>query len=107
MSYKKQKSGQKPRRSDYDTWKKTGRDQDGLLLVAEQKFLRLDTLGEWWAPGYAPAIDGPKSPKESLEQATSSNPSGKSARGGNRMATPWPSDKRHRMMATQRIVSRW
>ncbi len=81
-------------RSDLGTWVKTARDTDGWRLAAEQKYVRMDIYGEWFAPGYAkeserPADQGPKK------------------RGGSRKETPWPPDHRHRMMAVQRLVSRW
>ena len=47
--------GAQSHRSNYGTWKKQTRDDDGLRLVGEQKFVRLDTLCQWFAPGYARA----------------------------------------------------
>ena len=81
-------------RSDQGTWHKKARDVDGWWLLAQQKYVRMDTLGEWFAPGYARASK-PPSPREPLPH------------GGNRQHTPWPEDPRHRRMAVQRIVARW
>src|SRR5579864_8233016 len=60
MSRKRRAGAQRKRRSDHGTWKKSGRDQDGMLFVAQQKFVRLDTLAEFFAPGYERAVDPPK-----------------------------------------------
>jgi hypothetical protein len=86
-------SGHK-RRSDKGTWQKTTRDVDAWRLLAQQKYVRMDTLGEWLAPGHAKASEPP-----SMQEPQS--------HGGNRQQVPWPSDPRHRMMAVQRIVARW
>src|SRR5260221_10600416 len=83
-------------RRNYDGWKLQTSDTEGMRLVGEQKFVRLDTLCEWFAPGYAKAVslyppdDQPKAP-----------------RGGDRSEAPWPSDQRHRMMNVHRLVNRW
>ena len=63
--------------------------------------MRLDTLAEWLAPGYTPAVDLPPS------QDTVASPQGKKPRGGRRTGTSWPIDRRHRMMAVQRLARRW
>jgi hypothetical protein len=88
-------------RSDYGTWRKNARDQNGLLLTAEAKYMRMDTLAEWLAPGYAPTADLPSS--HDVEFGAQE----KMPRGGKRTGTPWPDDRRHRMMAVQRLVQRW
>jgi hypothetical protein len=83
-------------RSNYGTWKKQTRDDDGMRLVGEQKFVRLDTLCQWFAPGYA--------------RATSLYPPDnqpKEKHGGNRSASTWPADQRHRMMSVHRLVNKW
>ena|SRR5579883_262010 len=84
------------RRSNYGTWKKQTRDDDGLRLVGEQKFVRLDTLCQWFAPGYSRATSL-YPPKEQP----------KASHGGTRKDATWPSDQRHRMMAVHRIVNKW
>ena len=83
-------------RSGYGTWKKQTRDDDGLRLVGEQKFVRLDTLCDWFAPGYCQSSN-----------ALLSKGQEKTTHGGDRSHTPWPADQRHRMMAVHRIVNRW
>jgi hypothetical protein len=90
-------------------WKKTKRDQRGLLLVAQQKFTRIDTLGEWWAPGLTRAIEPPKPRKDQTPAANDGDPGTerKSQRGGNRTDASWPLDRRHRSVAVERIVRRW
>jgi hypothetical protein len=93
-------------RSDYRTWKKTERDQDGMFLVAQQKLMRLDTLGEWFAPGYESMVESQPAQNGEQVQANGSQPI-KKQRGGKRTGTPWPRDRRHRMMAVERIVNRW
>ena len=45
----------KSRRSDYGSYKVTDRDWEGLSLAADMKFVRFDTLGEYWAPGFETA----------------------------------------------------
>jgi len=112
MARKRRADAQRKRRSDYGTWKKSGRDQDGMRFVAQQKFVRLDTLAEFFDPGYARAVDPPKQQQEQDPSAEASEgpetqPSAKKQRGGKRTGQPWPKDTRHRMMAVERIVSRW
>lgn len=74
----------KSRRSDYQTYKVTDRDWEGIRFVAEMKFVRFDTLGEYWAPGFEPAND----------ESQTLNDQGISPRrhGGKRTDMPWPSD---------------
>jgi hypothetical protein len=91
-------------RSDYRTWKKTSRDEDGMLLVAQQKFVRLDTLGERFAPNFEPMIEAV--PKKEEATADGNSPE-KRKRGGKRTGLPWPRDRRHRMMAVGRIANHW
>ncbi len=113
MSRKRRAGAQRKRRSDYGTWKKSGRDQDGMLFVAQQKFVRLDTLAEFFAPGYERAVDPPKqhqhdqAPSVGDADGGSPQPAAKKQRGGKRTGLPWPKDTRHRMMAVQRIASHW
>jgi len=113
MSRKRRAGAQRKRRSDYGTWKKSGRDQDGMLFVAQQKFVRLDTLAEFFAPGYERAVDPPKqhqhdqAPSVGDAAGGSPQPAAKKQRGGKRTGLPWPKDTRHRMMAVQRIASHW
>lgn len=84
-SVPKKDSNQK-QRSDKGSWQKTTRDVDAWWLLAQQKYVRMDTLGEWFALAYA------KAQKQELSQGKQ---------------VPWPTDHRHRMMATQRLVARW
>ena len=88
--------GTQPHRSNYGTWKKQTRDDDGLRLVAQQKFVRFDTLCQWFAPGYARATSLTPPANQPKEQ-----------HGGDRSESKWPADQRHRMMAVHRIVNRW
>lgn len=89
-------TGDQSHRSNYGTWKKQTRDDDGMRLVAEQKFVRLDTLCQWFAPGYSRATS--LYPPENQP---------KEKHGGNRAENKWPSDQRHRMMAVHRLVNKW
>ena len=113
MSRKRRAGAQRKRRSDRGTWKKSGRDQDGMLFVAQQKFVRLDTLAEFFAPGYERAVDPPKHQQHDQAQSAEDTEGGepqsavKKQRGGRRTGLPWPKDTRHRMMAVQRIVLHW
>lgn len=77
-------------RSDAGSSRPKSRDVDILRLGAEQSFVRYDTVGEYLAPGYAPATAEP-----SKEQLADSTPSVKRA---------WPTDQRHRMMAVSRLM---
>ena len=110
MGRKRRTGAQRKRRSDYGTWKKSGRDQDGMLFVAQQKFVRLDTLSEFFAPGYERAVDPPKHQQHEQAQLAGDTDCGspqsaaKKQRGGRRTGLPWPKDTRHRMMAVQRIA---
>ena len=90
------KRRQNTRRSTAGAWKTQTRDIDGMRLVGEQKFVRLDTLCEWFAPGYQKAVG------EVLPASQE-----RTSRGGDRSRHPWPADQRHRMMAVHRIVNRW
>ncbi len=89
----------KSHRSDYQTYKVTDRDWEGWRFVAEMKFVRFDTLGEYWAPGFEPAND----------ESHTLDDQGISPRrhGGKRTDMPWPSDYRKRLNAVAQVVSRW
>jgi hypothetical protein len=89
-----EKNSNRITRSAEGTWQKKTRDIDAWKFLAQQKYVRLDTLGEYLSPGYVKAS----------KQAESQEPQ---SRGGNRQQRPWPSDQRHRMMAVQRLVARW
>jgi hypothetical protein len=57
------------------------------------KFVPLDQLGQWLTPNLEPAIDEPAQPK--------------GRRGGRRIDTPWPLDRKRRLHATAELVRRW
>ncbi len=87
-------------RSDFGTRKLTTRDWKGLPFVAEQQFVRYDTLGGWWDPGHEPATH------ESRQQQAKEGQ--KPGRGGKRTGLPWPKDYHRRLAAVTRIVDeRW
>ncbi len=81
------------RRSDYGTFKITPTDRKALPFVAQQRFVRYDTLGEWLAPGYEPTIFEKRSPGKKG-----------TGRGGKRTGLPWPRDYYKRLAAVARIV---
>jgi hypothetical protein len=81
------------RRSDYGTFKITPTDRKALPFVAEQRFVRYDTLGEWLAPGHEPAI---------FEKHTATATG--TGRGGKRSGLPWPRDYYKRLAAVARLV---
>jgi len=85
-------------RSDWGSYEYTKRDDRGLLLIAEMKFVPYDLLGQWLAPGLAPAIDEPRNEDETK---------GKKKRGGKRDDVPWPLDRKKRLHATAELVRRW
>ena len=66
------------RSSDWGSYEYTPRDDKGLRLVAEMKFMPYDLLGQWLAPDLAPTIDEPRDEAE-----------GKKKRGGKRDDVPW------------------
>src|SRR5260370_30582444 len=74
-------------RSDWGSYEYTPRDDRGLLLVAEMKFVPYDLLGQWLAPGLASAMDEPR-------DVTKSETKGKKQRGGKRDDVPWPLDRK-------------
>ncbi len=88
---KKRRRVQHKRRRDAGSSRMTARNVDILRLGAEQTFVRYDTVGEYLAPDYAPAIAKP-----TPEQLADTTPSAK--RG-------WPADLRHRLMAVTRILN--
>ncbi len=87
---KKHRRVQRKRRRDAGSRRLQTRDRDVLRFGAEQTFVRFDTLGEYLAPDYAPAIAEP-----TPEQLADPTPSAK---------RPWPSDVRHRLMAVSRLM---
>lgn len=86
---KKRRRTQRKRRDAGSIRQKT-RDRDILRFGAEQTFVRFDTVGEYLAPDYAPAIAEPP-PK----QLADTRPSVK---------RDWPADLRHRLMAVSRLM---
>ena len=66
-----------------------------MPFVAEQRFVRYDTLGEWLAPSYERAIF-----EKRLPEAKGNG------RGGKRTGLPWPRDYYKRLAAVTRIVDR-
>lgn len=89
----------KSRRSDYGSYKVTDRDWEGLRFVAEMKFVRYDTLGEYWAQGFEPATDESQTLDDKHEWPMH--------HGGKRTGMPWPRDYRKRLSAVAQVVSRW
>lgn len=87
-------------RSDWGSYEYTPRDDRGLLLVAEMKFVPYDLLGQWLAPDLAPPIDEPR-------DETKSETKGKKQRGGKRDDVPWPLDRKKRLHAAAELVRRW
>lgn len=84
-------------RSDYGCFEYTERDDLGLLILAEMKFVPFDLLGQYLAPDLSPAIDKP--PDDSADSSK--------RRGGSRKDIPWPRDKKKRLHATAELVRRW
>jgi len=89
---KKRRRVQQRRRRDAGSSRTTSRDIDLLRLGAEQTFVRYDTVGEYLAPGFTPAIAKP-----TPEQLADTTPSAKRS---------WPADLRHRLMAVTRILNK-
>jgi len=89
----------KSRRSDYGSYKVTNRDWDGFRFVAEMKFVRFDTLAEYWAPGFEPANDESHTLADHDEWPRH--------HGGKRTDMPWPTVNRKRLSAVAQVVNRW
>ena len=87
---KKRRGVQYKRRRDAGSRRLSTRDRDILRFAAEQTFVRFDSLGEYLAPDYAPALDQP-----TAEQLADTTPPVKRT---------WPPDLRHRMMAVSRLM---
>lgn len=87
-------------RSDWGSYEYTPRDDKGLLLIAEMKFVPYDLLGQWLAPDLTPATLEPRD--EMKDEAK-----GKKPRGGKRDDVPWPLDRKKRLHATAELVRRW
>ncbi len=79
-------------RRDAGSTRPTTRDKDVVRLGAEQTFVRYDTVGEWLAPDHSSATEKPS-------QAQLQNTSAPTKR-------PWPQDRRHRLMATIRLLNK-
>src|SRR5579884_1892376 len=90
------------RRSDYRTFKTQDRDWDGWEFVGSMKWVRADTLGEFFDPEHQPAII---LSKEELQKREEERP--RTGRGGKRTGLPWPREYTDRMNATMRIVYKW
>jgi hypothetical protein len=80
-------------------YKVTNRDWDGLPFVAEMKFVRFDTLGEYWAPGFEIANKESQTLEAKDERLRN--------HGGRRINLPWPRESRKRLSAVAQVVSRW
>lgn len=87
---KKKRRHSSRKRRDAGSRRLKGRDRDILRFGAEQTFVRFDSLGEFLAPGYAPAVAEPPP-----EQLADPRPSSK---------RDWPADLRHRLMAVSRLM---
>ena len=84
------------RRSDFGTYKTTPKDWTGWPFVAEQRFVRYDTLAAWWDPEHLPAT---------FEPCTKRDPNTPGpGRGGKRTGLPWPRNFDKRLAAVTRIV---
>ena len=68
------------------------RDIDIVRFGDEQTFVRFDTLGEYLAPNYAPALAA--APPEQLADRTAPT------------KRAWPADLRHRLMAVSHLMRR-
>jgi hypothetical protein len=88
------------KRSDYGTTKFTPKDAWGLPFVAQQRFIRYDTLAMWFAPDFAPPTYEPREPRKPGQPGP--------GRGGKRTGEPWPTNFDKRIAAVTRIVDeRW
>jgi hypothetical protein len=84
------------RRSDFGGYEYTERDDLGLRLVAEMKFLPFDLLGQFLAPDLEPAL-----------HMNRKKPSAKMQHGGKRHHLGWPREYQKRLHATTELVRRW
>ena len=104
-AYQKARSTEQPEeqhRSDFGSFKITPRDRKGLLITAEQKFMRADSLGEYFAPDNEPACEEPEQTEDDADNAQQ-----RQGRGGRRTGLPWPRDPKKRLAATLPIIYRW
>lgn len=87
------------RRSDFGTYKITPKDWVAWPFVAQQRFVRYDTLAAWWDPEHLPAT---------FESRVKQDPNAPRmpgpGRGGKRTGLPWPRDFDKRLAAVTRIV---
>jgi hypothetical protein len=81
-------------RADKGYIKITPRDWSGLRFVAEMRAVRLDHLGQWFAPGLEPA-----QPEQRIGPAYPPDEK--------RRQLPWPRDPDKRLKSTYNIVRRW
>lgn len=86
------------RRSDYGSYEYTQRDERLQMIVAQQRFLSLDHLGDFADPALRPAIDQTSAPDEEGV---------KKKRGGKRDHIEWPLDRKKRLHAIAELVRRW
>src|SRR5882724_5817397 len=100
MSPRRTDPGEK-RRSDYESYKYNKLDERLQTLVAQQRFLSLDHLGDFADLALRPAIDEPPDDKPSDASET------KKKRGGKRDDVGWPLDRKKRLHAITEIVRRW
>jgi hypothetical protein len=84
-------------RSDYGCFEYTERDDLGLLVLAEMKFVPFDLLGQYLDPDLSPAVDG----------AFDDGAGELKRRGGSRKDAAWPRDRKKRLNATAELVRRW
>jgi hypothetical protein len=81
-------------RADKGHIKITPRDWSGLRFVAEMRAVRLDHLGQWFAPGLEAA-----QPEQRLGPVY--------PHGEKRQQLPWSRDPERRLKSTYKIVRRW
>lgn len=91
-----------PKRSDYGSYKIQDRDWDGWEFVGSMRWVRADTLGEFFDPQHQRAVILPKEERQQRKEERST-----AGRGGKRTGLPWPSEYTDRMNATMRIVYKW
>ncbi len=89
-------SPEEKRRSDYGSYDYTLRDNRLQLIVAQQRFVCLDHLGDFADPALQPAIDEPADELSSQKK-----------RGGKRKDTAWPRDRKKRLHAIAELVRKW
>jgi len=91
-TFRKRRRKAYKQRSDAGSFRFKSRDADIIRIGAEQTFLRADSLGEYLAPGYAPAVAEP--PASQLTDPTAPT------------KRAWPADLRHRQMAVAHLLQK-